>query len=134
MKNLLMVFFFAACFAVTGANAQNCTPKQVAECKMAPCVSACKGSAAAATTQPVGVAALASFTPEAITASCLPANASEKEIKACQAKCTGTSTNTAFMSTPGATHQGCTPAPACQGKATAVANPTPAPAAKSAKQ
>lgn len=134
MKNLLIIFFFTAGFAVSGANAQNCTPKQVAECKMAPCASACKGSAASASVQPVGVAALASFTPEAMTTSCLPANASENEIKACQAKCSGASASNGIMSSPVAAPQGCTPAPASQPKAASVANPTPAPVAKSAKQ
>jgi hypothetical protein len=134
MKNLLMIFFFVAGIAVSTANAQNCTPKQVAECKMAPCASACKGSTASASVQPVGVVALASFTPEAISASCLPANASEKDIKACQAKCTG---NTASLM-PGGTSvsapQGCTPAPASQVKVASQASPAPVCAAKPIKQ
>ena len=134
MKSLLLIFFFAAGFAVSGVNAQNCTPKQIAECKMAPCASACKGSAASVNVQPVGVAALASFTPEAISTSCLPANASEKEIKACQAKCASASNSNAPGTSVAGTQQGCSPAPAGQVKATSVASPSIAPTSKPVKQ
>ena len=133
MKNLLMILFFTAGFALTSANAQTCTPKSP-ECKMAPCASACKGSAAAVNVQPVGVAALASFSPEAITSACTSEKVAAKDMKACQAKCSGTSTNTAFMSSSVAPQQGCTPSPTCQPKATSVANPTQAPSIKSSKQ
>ena len=134
MKSLLLIFFFAAGFVVTEASAQNCTPKQVAECKMAPCASACKGSAAAVNVQPVGVAALASFTPEAITTACAPGNVSDKDMKACQAKCAGASKSNAHGTSVAGTQQGCSPAPGGQVKGTSVASPSIAPASKPVKQ
>ena len=128
-----MIFFFAAGLAITSADAQNCTPKP-ADCVMAPCASACKGSAAAVNVQPVGVASLASFSPEAITAACAPEKMSNKDIKACQALCTGKTASPAPVGTSVSAPQACKPAPANQVKVASLATPTPACTSKLIKQ
>ena len=133
MKNVLMIFFFAAGFAITSVDAQNCTPCPP-ECKMAPCASACKGNAAAVNVKPEGVASFASFSPEAITAACNAEKMSGKDMKACEAKCTGNKSTLIPGGTSVSAPQGCTPAPACQAKGATVSSPAPACAAKPIKQ
>ena len=135
MKNVLMIFFFAAGFAISSADAQKCTPCPP-ECVMAPCASACKGSAGAAAVnvKPEGVASFASFSPEAITAACSAEKMSGKDMKACEAKCTGNKSTLIPGGTSVSAPQGCTPAPVCQGKGASVASPAPASAPKPIKQ
>jgi hypothetical protein len=91
MKNVLMILFLLGGFAIASVDAQSCKPCPPGCCIISCCLNG-KSGAAAAQKSADGTAAFASFSPEAMTATCEGKKMSKKDMKACQAICEAHST------------------------------------------